>query len=203
VKNRFHVITIWLFPIVLAVGILTIPVVSDYSNHVIAEQAVGQTGRWFWGHLISAVAFGLASLAAFSINRYLSKRGQANLGMSSLILVTTGSALYAFGLGADGIGPIASIAGGGRASTFFEGSGMWVSGVFITASVILGLGFIVQTAGLNQAGILKGPSRIIAMITAFVFIGATAIPSGWGLYGVAATALVLYGLIGKSLWCEH
>lgn len=86
---------------------------------------------------------------------------------------------------------------------FFEGSGMWVSGVFIAASAIFGFGLIVQVIGLIHAGILKGVFRLIALIVAIVFIGATAIPSGWGLYGVAVAALVLYGLIGKAFWREH
>jgi len=189
-----------MFPVILAVGILTIPVVSDYSNHVIAEQAVSQTARWFWGHLVSVIAFGFASLAAFSINRYLSERGYAHWGIASLLLVTIGSVLYAFGLGADGIGPIASKAGGGSAFAFFEGSGIWVSGVFIAASIIFGLGLMIQVIGLIQAGMLKGILRIVAFVSTMVFMGAAAIPSGWGLYGVAAAALVLYLTIGIKFW---
>ncbi len=198
--SRLYIVPILVFPIVLAIGILTIPIVSDYSNHVLAEQAVSQTARWFWGHLISAVAFGFASLAAYSIYHYLSERGQATSGVTSFSLIAIGSALYAFGLGADGIGPLATVAGGGIALTFFEGSGIWVSGVFIAASVLFSLGLITQVIGLIHAGILKGIVRIIAFGAAIIFIGATAIPSGWGLYGVAAAALVLYITIGSICW---
>jgi len=95
------------------------------------------------------------------------------------------------------------MAGGGSPYTFFEGSGMWVSGVFIAASIMFGFGPIIQLIGLIHAGILKGIFRIIALIAAIVFIGATAIPSGWGLYGVALAVLVLYIPIGNTFWRDY
>lgn len=79
-RNQLCAIAIIIFPVVLAVGILIIPVVSDYSNHLLAEQAASRTARWFWGHLISAAAFGISILAAYSI--HLSTRGQARSGES-------------------------------------------------------------------------------------------------------------------------
>jgi hypothetical protein len=42
------------FPLVLAAGILLIPVVPDYSDHVLAAAAVEGTGRWVVGHLSPA-----------------------------------------------------------------------------------------------------------------------------------------------------
>jgi hypothetical protein len=199
-RGKVKIVPIVAFPAILTIGILIIPVVSDYSNHLLAEQAVRQTARWFWGHLISAIAFGFGSLAAYSIHRYLSKRGQASIGRVSIILIAIGSTLFAFGLGADGIGPLASMAGGGSAFTFFEGSGMWVSGVFIAASIIFGLGLIIQVIGLIRAGMLKGLFRIVTFVAAIIFIASTAIPSGWGLYGVAAAAIVIYLTIGIVYW---
>ena len=102
-RGRFNVLPILAFPAILTIGILIIPVVTDYSNHILAEQAIGQTVRWFWGHLISAIAFGFGSLAAYSIHRHLSKRGHANTGMVSLTLIGIGSALFAFAPGAGGL----------------------------------------------------------------------------------------------------
>jgi hypothetical protein len=177
-RSRIYIIPIFSFPIILAIGILTIPVVSDYSNHILAEQAASQTARWFWGHLISAVAFGFSSLAAYSIKRYLPERGRASSGTVSLLLIVIGSALYAFGFGADGIGPLANMAGGGSSFGFFEGSGIWVSGVFIAASIIFGLGLIIQVIGMVNLGMLKGIFQIIAFSAAIIFIGSTAIPFG-------------------------
>ena len=201
-RGQFYTLPIWMFPVILTTGILTIPVVTDYSNHVLAEQAASQTARWFWGHIISATAFGFAILAACSIASHLVKKGQRRSAITSLSLVAIGGILYAVGLGADGIGPLATVAGGGQALMFFEGSGEWVSGIFITASIIFGIGLITQVTGLIQAGLLTGLTRIIIFLAAIIFIGAGAIPSGWGLYGVAAAAMVVYIPIGLAVWQE-
>lgn len=104
-RDQLHALLVAIFPVALATGILTIPVVSDYSNHILVEQAVSQTARWFWGHTISGVAFGLSILAACYITEYLSSKGQSRSGALSLSLIAIGDVLYAFGLGADGIGP--------------------------------------------------------------------------------------------------
>jgi len=189
-----------LFPLVLVAGIVTIPVVTDYSNHELAAQAASHTARWFWGHIISAAAFGLAVLAACSVAAYLRGKGQARLGVIGLSLIAVGGALYAAGLGADGIGPIASAAGGGTAVAFFEGSGAWITGVFVTAAITFGLGLIAHAAGLNRAGLLNQVTGIFVFAGAIVFVGAAAIPSGWGLYGVAAAALAVYLPMSAALW---
>ena len=75
-SGRLHTVPIFVFLITLIIGVITMHVVSDYSSHVLTEQAVSQTARWFGEHLISIVAFGFVSLAAYSIYRYLSGRGQ-------------------------------------------------------------------------------------------------------------------------------
>lgn len=199
-RGQLQVLSIAIFPIILTTGILTIPVVSDYSNHLLAEQAASQTARWFWGHIISGVAFGLSILAACYITEYLSSKGQSCSGAMSLSLIAIGGVLYAFGLGADGIGPLATAAGGGRAFTFFEGSGMRVSGVFITASIFFGVGLIIQVIGVSHTGLLRGLTRIVVLIAAIVFLVSTAIPSGWGLWVVAAAVLVVYLPIAVAFW---
>jgi len=200
--QKLSALSIGIFPLLLTIGVVTIPVVADYSNHILAEEAASQTGRWFWGHTISGVAFGVSILAACSITRYLIKKGQTSSGIVSLSLIAVGGALYALGLGADGVGPLATAAGGGRALMFFDGSGMMVAGLFIAASAIFGIGLVSQVIGLNHTGLLKGMMRIIALIAAVTFIGAGAIPSGWGLYGIAAAACVIYIPVARALWKE-
>lgn len=189
-KNLSQALAITAFPLVLAIGIITIPVVADYSNHQYAIEAASQSGRWFWGHLISATGFGIALLAAASINRFIPEK--TRLRWLVLPLMAIGAALYAFGLGADGIGPLAAASGAGGALDYFEFSGNWISGVFVTASLIFGAGLITQVACVNRCGLLKGYWRWVAFIGALVFLGGSAIPSGWGLYVVAGAAMLIY-----------
>ncbi|HEX73958.1 MAG TPA: hypothetical protein G4N93_02260 [Dehalococcoidia bacterium] len=49
-------------------------------------------------------------------------------------------------------------------------------------------------------GLSKGLTRILVFVAAIIFVGAEAIPSGWGLYGVAAAAMVVYIPIGIAIW---
>ncbi len=93
-QGQLYALPIAIFPVILTAGILTIPVVSDYSNHLLAEQAVSQTARWFWGHTISGVVFGLSILAAYYITRYLSMKGQSRTGTVSFSLIVIGSVAH-------------------------------------------------------------------------------------------------------------
>ena len=97
-------VIILIFPMILAIGIFTIPFVSDYSNNLITEAAALQSGRWLWGHLISVLAFGWAIIVAHYITQHLYYKEQNRIGTVSLYLTAAGGILMAAGLGADGIG---------------------------------------------------------------------------------------------------
>ena len=176
-RIRLQALSVAAFPVILAIGILTIPLVSDYSDHALAEEAASQTARWYWGHVIGAAAFGFGALASCSIAGYLDRRGEG-LDVIGLPLAVVGAALYAAGLGADGVGPVAIAAGGGQAQTFFDGSGMLVSGVFIAASMAFGAGLIIQVVRVLRAGVVTGIVRVVVFVAAIIFVSATAIPSG-------------------------
>lgn len=186
-----QIMTILAFPMVLAVGILLIPVVADYSDHELAEQAVGQTARWVSGHLIAALGFALSILAVVSIDRHL-RLSSRSLPAMTLPCIALGAGLYAAGLGADGIGPVAVQSAGYSPTVFFDGSGMWVTGVFVAGTILFGIGLLSLVIGAIRAGLLKGWSRHIAFVGALVFMVAPAIPSGWALYGVAVAAFGVF-----------
>lgn len=46
-------------PIILTIGIFTIPFVSDYAKILVTEEAAKQTERWFCSHIISGIASGI------------------------------------------------------------------------------------------------------------------------------------------------
>jgi len=62
--NRTASIWLAVFPIALVLGVPTIPVVTDYGNHGLAAAAAQLTVRWYWGHLLSALGFGVAAVGA-------------------------------------------------------------------------------------------------------------------------------------------
>jgi hypothetical protein len=196
-KNKISIITI-LFPILLSIGIFTIPFVSDYGNNLVTEEAAGQTGRWFWGHIISGIAFGFSIIVAHNITQYLYSQEQKNSGTVSLFLIAVGGTLLAIGLGADGVGPIATTSGGSKASVFFEGSGMMVIGIFVAGVILFGFGLINQIIGLRHAGLISKWLSSILIICAVIFMGASAIPSSLGLYIIALVSIIIYGRLSIS-----
>lgn len=196
---RNKVVPILAFPIVLTLGIALIPVVSDYSDHYLAVQAVEKTGRWVAGHLISAVAFGLSVWASSVITAELHQR---SIQVPSFILplIAVGAALYAAGLGADGIGPVAVKSSSASPIAFFDGSGWWVTGVFMMATLFFGVGLIVLVIHTIRGGLVAGGWRYFVFISALIFVSAPAIPSGWALYGEAIASIGVFVPIGISIW---
>lgn len=193
-----HAIYILAFPVVLTIGILLIPVVSDYSNHQLAASRVDMTTRWFLGHIISAVAFGFSLLSVNSIEEHL-KNGSYRLPAFIRIFMAVGAGLYAAGLGADGIGPIAVNVSSSDPTLFFEGSGWWVSGTFMAGTAFFGIGLISLIGHANNSEMLKGFWRYVSFISALIFVSAPAIPSGWGLYGEALASFGVFLPLGFSV----
>jgi hypothetical protein len=186
---------ILIFPLILAIGIFTIPYVSDYSNNLIAEFAVMQSARWLWGHIISALAFGWAIFIAHFISRYLYDNEQNLLATVSFLLTAAGAILMAAGLGADAVGPLAAKAGGASAAVFFEGSGMMVTGIFMTGIVLFGFGLINQIIGLRRTGLIPDVLAFVLIACAILFMGFAAIPSSMGLYCIAYASVLIYGCL--------
>lgn len=194
-KNAFYMLA---FPVILTLGIFLIPVVSDYSNHQLASHGVEMTTRWFLGHILTATAFGISLLSVNSIEAYLRTKSY-RLPDFIKIVMSIGAGLYAAGLGADGIGPIAVNVSSSDPSLFFDGSGWWVSGTFMAATSFFGIGLISLVGHANNAEMINGIWRYVAFISALIFVVAPAIPSGWGLYGVGLASFGVFFPLGFSV----
>ena len=196
----FFAVLTALFPLVLATGIVIIPVVRNYADHELAEAAAAKSKRWFWGHFLSAIGFGLGVVVSAAINLYLLwsiNRFWASLG---LILMIVGGASQMFGLGADGIGPLAVRRAGGSAKLFFDGSRVWMTGTFVAGSILFSLGQIIMVILIgNQAFFLPAMATTM-MVAAIIFSLSTAVPSGYGLYVTAVAAFVIYLPLAGLLW---
>jgi hypothetical protein len=195
----FAVLTV-LFPLVLALGIVLIPVVRNYADHELAEAAAAKSKRWFWGHLLSAVGFGLGVVVSAVINLYLLwsiNRFWASFG---LVLMIVGGAAQMFGLGADGIGPLAVRRAGGSAKLFFDGSRVWVTGTFIVGSILFSLGQIIMVILVGNRGVFLSAMTITMLVAAILFSLSTAVPSGYGLYVTAVTAFIIYLPLAGLFW---
>ncbi len=198
-RSRLYSTLIAAFPITLSVGILLIPMVEDYSDHALAEQAAAESLRWVLGHIHAAGAFGLGILACCCIGDLLFRRGARRRVVLALPLIAVGGALHAAGLGADGIGPVAMLGAPGGAQSFFDGSDNLVTGLFIAGAVLFGLGLIALAFGVVQIGLVRGIWKFVVPTASVLFVAFEAYPSGWGLYGVAVMAYLTFIPISLAL----
>ena len=197
-NHRIQALFVVSFPVVLSIGIFLIPVVPDYSDPVIVAQAVELSVRWFAGHLISAAAFALSVLSVSVINTYM-RDNSYELPSFILPIMAVGAGLYAAGLGADGIAPLAVKSSGATPMLFFNGSGWLVTGTFIAASVLFGIGLISIVFHANQSRMVGGIWIYVIFISAIIFVVAPAIPSGLGLYGEALAAYGVFVPLGLAV----
>ncbi len=72
---RVLALAIAAFPALLLVGVVMIPVVRDYADHDAANRATTRSRRWFWGHLLSGVAFAYGTVAACAVGLVLYQEG--------------------------------------------------------------------------------------------------------------------------------
>ena len=198
-RSRLYATIIMSFPMALAFGITLIPVVTDYGDHTLAEEAVRDATRWYLGHILTATAFGLGILACSCIGDVLYRMGQRKRVMIALPLIAVGGSLHAAGLGADGVGPIAMAEAGASSRLFFDGSGDLVPMIFVAGAVIFGLGLIALMFGVSRTDLLKGVWRVIVPASSILFVALEALPSGWGLYGVAALCFLIFAPISLAL----
>jgi hypothetical protein len=197
---KLFALTVVLFPLLLTLGILLIPVVRSYADHDLAQQAVAKSRRWFWGHLLSGVAFVFSILAACCLAVYLHANDAFTSALVAVPLMAVGAGLLAVGMGADGIGPLAVRKAGYPARAFFDGSATWVTGTFIAGSIIYGLGQISLIVAIQHTPLLSMGVGIMVIVAAILFSVSSAIPSGYGLYVVAVSVLVIYLPISLALW---
>jgi len=187
---RARSIPVLIFPILLTIGIVIIPLVPSYSDHGIVVQAVEQTTRWLVGHLVSAAAFGISVWAVSEIAAELLRRTSRSAALIPS-LMSVGAALYAAGLGADGIAPVALLASGASPLGFFDG-GPWVSMVFMLATMFFAVGLISMVIRAIRAELIEGVWRYVVFASALVFVAAPAVPSGYALYAEALACLGVF-----------
>ncbi len=197
---RLFAFVIFLFPLLLSLGILLIPIVPNYADHQLAQQAIEKSRRWFWGHLLCGVAFIWAILAACCLAVYLHAEEAFSWAVPTVLLMAVGAGLLVVGMGADGIGPLAVRQAGYPARAFFDGSPTWVTGTFVAGSIIFGLGQIGLIVVIQHTALLSPSLGILAIAAAILFSLSSAIPSGYSLYVVAMAALLIYLPISLAFW---
>jgi hypothetical protein len=187
------------FPLLLTIAIVLIPIVADYNDHSLAARAVGQTWRWFSGHILAALAFSYGTWAIAVLDEHLRSSG-LRLPRLAIAASVVGAGLYAAGLGADGVGPVALLTAAKDPSIFFDGSGLWVTSIFVAGTTLYGLGLIAMVVALNKNRFLGRSSGWVSFAGALLFACAPAVLSGWALFGVAGAAFMVFGPIAATVY---
>jgi hypothetical protein len=190
--NRTASIWLAVFPIALTLGVFAIPVVADYGNHELAAAAARLTARWYWGHLLSALAFGIAGVAAVALHSALARCAGKPPDLWAAALAVIGAAMHMYGLGADGVGPTAILAAGGEPEIYFGGLGLRLNGIFMAGAVAFSIGWLGLTAAVLRVGPVRDWRRWWIPGGVLLMAASEAIPSGWGLYVVAVMALAVW-----------
>lgn len=180
------------FPLLLTIGTFTIPFVKNFGDHDAAEQGANQQRRWFWGHLLTAAAFGIGIAVVVILALPLLRTEHGGWGLAAVSLAAAGGGLQAAGLGADGIGPVSMLRVQQPARLFFDGSSQLVPLTFILGSVGFGLGQIFLVIGLNHLPDVSTLMGATTLIAAIFFSALPAIPSSWSLYLTAVLSWVIY-----------
>ncbi len=81
---------------------------------------------------------------------------------------------------------------------FFDG-GLWVSAVFVLATLLFGVGLISLVVRAIQAGLIVDVRRYVIFASALVFVAAPAVPSGYALYAEALAGLGVFVPIGIAM----
>ncbi len=71
--------------------------------------------------------------------------------------------------------------------------------MFMAATLFFGIGLFMMISSSIRSHLLEGIWRYVVFVSALVFVAAPAIPSGWGLYGVALAAIGIFFPIGFSI----
>lgn len=208
-RSRLYATLIAAFPVALSIGVLLIPILSGDGPTMLdaPSQEPGDPLRWFLGHIHTAASYGLGLLACACIADVLYRKGERRRVVLALPAIAIGAALHAAGLGADGIAPIVlygrtSLERASHLLPFYEGNDLAV-GVILVGSVLFGLGLIALAFGVSRIGLLRGAWKFIVPTAAILFVAFEAVPSGWGLYGVAVSAFLVFIPISLALKRDH
>ena len=181
-----------LFPATLAIGVITIPYVATFTDHQLVEQAVGSGYRWYVGHILTSASFGIGAVTVALLAQQLPPQSSSLTAIATTLLAAIGAGIQAAGLGADGIGPLATQNMLLPASTFFDGSSLLVP---LTAGLgisLFGLAQILLVIQLNKQRQRPKGWAVVSMLSAISFTILPAIPSTISLYGTAVACWLIY-----------
>ncbi len=204
-QNRARALVLFVAPVVLLIGFLVHPYVSDESDTgKIAEELAGDPERWAWGHLILLIGMALTLLAVFSIRQLLRAAGEERWSFGAVPLLVVGATMIAGLVGAEvALAGVANASAVSDLEAVLDDVDPWLTPMFLIGAVIFSLGWLAFAVALYQTQILGRQQTWVAIAAIVVLVVGMFIPATGGGYVVAVGAGVASWLIAYHIWSEQ
>lgn len=199
-RMRLRAVVVAVAPLVLLAGALVHPFVGNLPGAADLAAAVTNTpGRWAAGHLLLGVGVAVVLLLFFVIRTYLRGLGEERWSFWAVGLATIGLGLFAFMVGAEGLGGRAALATGDL-EAFFEEMELWALPIFLVANVLVGLGLLGFATGIAKTGVLGTGWTRLMVAAAIVAVIALFLPFGWAAHLIAVAMIVFAWPVAATIW---
>lgn len=163
------------------------------------EAVTAQPTRWGVGHLVLGVGIALMALLFFAVRIFLRDRNETTWSFWATPLVTVGLVLSGFMVGAEGVGGRSAVETG-NVEAFFEQLEVWAIPIYLTANLVLGVGFLLFATAVAKSRILgTGVSWLVAVGAAVATVSLF-LPVGWAAHAVSIGSLAFAWPLAYRIW---
>jgi len=199
-KQQTRAFVVALAPVVLAVGVVVHPYISDFNDTgEVAAAASDSPSTWAFSHALLIVGFALLILAAFAIRFHLHDAGEDRWSFWATPLLTVGGGILAAYMGLEGLGGYAVAEAGGSVEGFYE-AGSNLLWFFLIGAAAFSVGILVLAGAIHVSGVLSRAMRWTVIASLVVATVGNLIPASWASYVGAAATLIGFGIVATSMW---
>lgn len=201
-QQRLRALVMVLAPLLLLVGFVYHPYISDYTDFdAIANKVSDDPERWLWSNIILVFAIALLMLSGITARRLLAQAGEDRWSFAALPLVVVGIVALATCTGLDAALGIVANAGGDVEATIDAGQ-PWVNSGYGAAIIFSGLGWLAFAVAVYRGELLAGNQAIVVAIGFVVLAVSMLIPFGWATYLYIIGSAGAFWPIALHVWQE-
>lgn len=208
-KCRIRSVVVFLAPLVLLGGLLTLPYMSDFEEATLVDEVTAETARWNWGSLIIAAGIGMMVLIAFAARTYLRDHGEDFFSFLAVPAITIGGAMLLYRLGFEGMtrAGLATTDQFGRSFAqatpeIADTLSTWRLWIGVGGAGLMGLGWLSMAASMIRSVRFNATHVLLVTVGVLAAIGAIFIPYGWSLYLLGGGAIFAAWPIGERMWTD-
>ena len=199
VLKKMHAALVAVAPVVLLIGVIVTPYVSDLTDTQEMADKFVNTNRVAWGAIALALSMGLGFLAFFAIRLHLKEAGEALWSFVAVPLVVIGSMPFALQAGTYlAAVPVAS--SGGDVAAYLDDANSWVLPLAIVGVIMYALGLLAFAVSVRRSHLLSQQLTLLVVVALVVAALANFIPRGWAFYLTAIATIVAFWPLAYGIW---